>query len=139
MRTERREFSIGVQLEIVRRATDADGRLKCEKCGAWLLKRADYEIDHVISEGIRPAADKKRRLTAADGQLLCTAICHPDKTSRDDGDIAEAKRREAVELGLEAPGKAKIPVKEKWTRPLRVAAGQPALMRRGFQPAGDKE
>jgi hypothetical protein len=69
--------------------------------------------------------------------LLCVAVCHPTKTGRDKGDIAEAKRREAAQLSLVRPGKRKL-----WWRsgkdqkpPLRVAAGAPALMRR-YQPAG---
>lgn len=34
-----------------------------------MMAPSDYEIDHTISEGIRPAADKKRKLTPADGRL----------------------------------------------------------------------
>jgi len=131
MRSDRREFSLGVQLEIVRRATDEDGRVHCERCGAWLKSRKNFEIDHVISEGIRPAADKQRRLTAADGQLLCAAVCHKEKTELDKGVQAEAKRREAKAAGLEAPGKQKIPGREKKAKPLtKVAAGPPGIARR---------
>ena len=136
MTSARREFSIATQVEIIFRATDEDGRVHCEGCGAWLKSRRDYEIDHIISEGIRPAADRKRRLRAVDGQLLC-AICHKSKTRVDKGDQAEAKRREAAELGIERPGKVKIRRREKEARkPLKIAAGPPGLARRGFSPAG---
>ena len=120
MRTLRRPFPREVQAVIIWRATDADGKVKCERCGAWMKSRAYYEIDHVISEGVRPEADKKRKLTAADGQLLCRAVCHAAKTEDDKGAIAKAKRLEAGEA-----------------RPR--AAGPPALMRRGFVPAGDED
>lgn len=134
----RREFSIADLVAIVTRATDEAGKVKCERCGAWCKSRKDYEIDHILAEGMRPKADLKRKLTPADGQLLCVAVCHPKKTKRDKGDIAEAKRREGAALSLMRPGKRKL-----WWRsgkdqkpPLRVAPGAPALMRRGFQPAG---
>ena len=137
MTADRREFPIAVQLAIVKRATDSSGRVHCEGCGIWLTRRKDYEIDHTISEGIRPAADKKRKLKPADGQLLCVAICHKAKTRTDGEARAEAKRREAAELGLERPGKTKMRRREKPERlPVRVANGVPGLMRRGFGPAG---
>lgn len=128
----RREFSIADQVAIIRRATDASGRIHCERCGAWCQKRKDYQIDHIIAEGMRPVADRKRKLTAADGQLLCVAICHRPKTRRDVQDIAEAKRREQRALLLVQPGRRKV-----WWRhsknqkpPLKVAAGAPGLARR---------
>jgi hypothetical protein len=132
MRTQRREFSIGVMLEIVRRATDSSERIHCEQCGAWLKSRKEWEIDHVISEGIRPAADKLRRLSPADGRLLCKAVCHSSKTKRDVGDIAEAKRREAKAAGLKRPAISQItgrPKAEK--KPLtKIAIGPTGIARR---------
>lgn len=107
MRTKRREFDASVLIAILRRATDSSGAVHCERCGAWCPKRSDFEIDHIISEGIRPEADKRRKLRPADGQLLCKAVCHRDKTRRDDGAIAEAKRREARHV-LTAPGPTAI-------------------------------
>jgi hypothetical protein len=127
----RREFSVAVQLAIIKRATDPSGRILCESCRAWCKTRAHYEIDHIISEGIRPAADRKRKLTPADGQLLCVAVCHKRKTRNDVGDIGQAKRREAAALGIERPGKVEIPHKEKaGKKPLRTAPGPPGMMRR---------
>jgi len=89
-----RLFPRAVKKQIIARAT-IDGRVTCERCGAWCKTRKDFEIDHVIAERMRPEADKKRNLRAADGQLLCTAVCHRAKTAKDKGFIAEAKRREA--------------------------------------------
>jgi hypothetical protein len=131
MRLKRREFSVSDLVAIVTRATDESGRIHCERCGAWCPKRKDYEVDHIVPEGLRPAADKMRKLTPADGQLLCLD-CHPPKTKTDKQDINEAKRREARALLLVQPGRRKV-----WWRhgkeqkpPLKVAAGRPGLARR---------
>ena len=129
--TLRRPFPLAAQRAIIARAAHETGQVHCEQCGILLKSREEWEIDHVIAEAIRPAADKSRRLTAADGQLLCKT-CHRAKTGNDDSDIARAKRREAADFGA---GK---PKRERERRPLRVAAGTPQLMRRGFVPAGDK-
>jgi hypothetical protein len=127
----RREFTQADRITIVGRATDSSGRIHCSRCGAWVKRRADYQIDHVVPEGMRPAADLKRKLTPADGQLLCVAVCHPRKTTEDKGDINEAKRREAAELGLRTPPRRKIGWgHEKAARPpLKVAPGKPRIAR----------
>jgi hypothetical protein len=131
MTRSRREFSQSDRIAIVRRATDSSGRIHCSRCGAWVKRRADYQIDHVLAEGMRPAADLKRKLTPADGQLLCVAVCHPRKTTEDKGEIAEAKRREAAELGLRTPRRKIGWGREKADRPpLKVANGPPAMARR---------
>ena len=130
MNRRRREFTQSDKIAIRGRATDSSGRVHCERCGAWCKRRVDYQIDHILAEGMRPAADLKRKLTPADGQLLCVAVCHPVKTKEDKGDIGEAKRREAADLGLK-PSRRKIG----WGRekadkpPLRVAAGKPRIAR----------
>jgi hypothetical protein len=130
-----RKFSVGVSIAIVLRATDARGRINCERCGAWCRKRADYQIDHVIPEGMRPPEDLKRALKPADGQLLCLA-CHDRKTDKDKGEIALAHRRQAYALGVARPGKKKLRSRPKAPRPpYRPAAGLPRLMRQGFIPA----
>lgn len=133
MTRRRREFTISDRIAIVGRATDAGGRINCERCGQWCRKRADYQIDHVIAEGERPAADFERKLTPADGQLLCVAVCHPRKTKADKGDIAKAKRREAAELGVRAP-RRKINwghSSEPKPKPKldKIAAGKPRIAR----------
>ena len=107
MNRRRREFSLSDKIAICGRATDSSGRVHCERCGAWLKRRADYEIDHVVPVGMRPAADLMRKLTPADGQLLCVAVCHSVKTKADKGDIGEAKRRE-IKHPLVAGGKTEI-------------------------------
>lgn len=130
MRRTRREFSVSDRIAIVGRASDGAGKIHCERCGAWCQKKADYQIDHVIPEGMRPAVDLKRKLTPADGQLLCVAVCHPRKTEKDKGDIGKAVRLEAARLGVKTPPRRKI----NWGRqepkpPLKVAAGKPRLAR----------
>lgn len=95
IRARRRKFSFAVERTITIRATDpVTLNLFCEGCGAWLTDRSDYEIDHVIAEGVRPDFRKNKKLTPKDGQLLCRAVCHPRKTRADAAFIAEAKRRE---------------------------------------------
>ena len=129
-RATRREFSVSDVVAIVRRATDSSFRIHCEKCGIWCKGRKNYQIDHVSPEGMRPTADRKRKLGPADGQLLCVAVCHPDKTKLDKGDIGEAKRREAYAAGVERPGKVKIRCRVKAPKePLKVAAGAPRIAR----------
>lgn len=130
-----RKFSVAVQIAIVNRASDSSWRIHCERCGKWCRKRADYQIDHVIPEGMRPLEDKKRALTAADGQLLCLD-CHDLKTDKDKGEIALAVRREAYSLGIDKPGKKKIRTRPRKERPpYRPPPGLPRLMREGFVPA----
>ena len=131
MNRRRREFTIADRIAIVGRASDGQGRVHCERCGAWCRKRAHYQIDHVIAEGERPAADLARKLTPADGQLLCVALCHPQKTKADKRDIGKAKRLEAAELGVKPAPRRKI----NWghsrePKPkLKVAAGKPRIAR----------
>ena len=86
-------FSAAVKRQIATRATDLKGDAHCEQCGAICPTRADYEIDHCVAEGVRPAGDRRRALAAADGKLLCLA-CHEKKTRRDKFEIAKAKRLE---------------------------------------------
>jgi hypothetical protein len=131
MNRKRREFTIGDRIAIVGRASDPAGRVHCEACGAWCRKKADYQIDHVIPEGMRPAADLARKLTPADGRLLCVALCHPTKTEKDKGDIGKAKRLEAARLGVSTPKRRKINWgHEREAKPeLKVASGKPRIAR----------
>lgn len=136
--TDRRNFSVVIQVAITNRAMDSSFSVHCEACGKWCPKRADYEIDHIIPEGMRPAADKLEKLKPADGQLLCRE-CHDRKTDKDKGEIALAVRREAYSLGIERPGKKKMRSKPRKERPpYRPAAGPPRLMREGYIPAGGR-
>ena len=106
MNRKRREFTQADKIFMVGRATDGSGRTHCEKCGIWIKSRKGYEFHHLVPEGMRPAADLKRKLTPADGRLWCLQ-CHGEETPRDVANIAEAKRREAKHP-LVAAGKPRI-------------------------------
>jgi hypothetical protein len=126
-----RKFSVAAQLAIIERASSS-GAVCCERCGEWCPKREDFEIDHILAEGMRPAEDLKRPLVAADGQLLCLE-CHDKKTDVDKGRIALAVRREAYAKGVERPGKKKMRKRRKEPKPAyKPAAGEPRLAREGF-------
>ena len=131
MRTRRRrEFTTADIVAIVQRATSEDWKVRCERCSAWCKSPKDRRIDHIIPEGMRPLVDLKRKLTPADGQLLCVP-CHDEfKTPRDQSDIGEAKRREAAELGIERPGKAKIAHRKRERQPYCPPAGETGMSRR---------
>lgn len=97
--TKRREFTRDQKAAIVRRAT-VEGVIRCEGCS---LAVKTFEIDHIIPEGLRPDADKARKLTITEGQLLGKACCHrgPEgKTAQDVQAIAKAKRAEAKHAGI---------------------------------------
>lgn len=109
----RREFTPVQKAAIVARATDATGTIRCEKC-SLAQKPGSFEIDHIIAEGMRPEADKKTKLTIADGQLL-GSCCHRGeggKTNDDVAKIAKAKRREAKHTGLSRPS-SKLATRDK--------------------------
>jgi hypothetical protein len=95
--TDRREFPRSVKAEIVKRAMDEKGRIRCEGCYGVVRR---FEIDHVIAEAL--VVDKTKPLTAKDGQLLgyCCHRGEGGKTAEDVGNIARAKRREAKHLGI---------------------------------------
>lgn len=84
---KRVEFTAGDKVAIVHRARDARGQVRCEGCGRPVLKR-EWQIDHVISEGV---ARRKRKLRPGDGQLLCLT-CHAKKSAIDAGALAKARR-----------------------------------------------
>jgi HNH endonuclease len=84
-------FSAAAARAIKDRSTDMKGRIWCELCGAECPTRADYEIDHIVAEGVRPANDNRAPLTADDGKLLCLK-CHSKKTRRDVFEIAKTNR-----------------------------------------------
>jgi len=82
-------FSNAVYRTIVARATDMQGVAHCEQCGRQCPTRADFEVDHVVAEGVR--IGERVPLTADDGKVLCLT-CHDKKTKRDVAEIARAKR-----------------------------------------------
>jgi hypothetical protein len=83
-------FSAASARAIVARATDLDGRISCELCGAECPTRASYQFDHSLAEGLQPH-DDRLPLSAEHGKLLCLK-CHDKKTRRDVAAIARAKR-----------------------------------------------
>ena len=93
----RREFTRSIKVSIIKRATK-NGVVYCEGCGS-LAKR--FDIDHTIPDGMM--IDKSRKLTADDGQLLCSGgkdTCHGKKTPDDVAAIAKSKRIEAKSIGI---------------------------------------
>ena len=104
----RREFTRNQKEQIVERAK-VNGVVHCEGCGL-ALKPGAWEVDHIIPEALRPAADKQAKLTIAEGQLL-GKCCHrgeDGKTNKDVTRIAKAKRQYGKANGLARP-KQKIP------------------------------
>lgn len=95
----RQEFDRATRVEIIKRAT-VKGVIRCEQCGIQCKK---FEVDHIIADGLR--IDKRRKLTAKDGQLLCSGTpesCHGKKSPVDVAMIARAKRLEAAHIGAKA-------------------------------------
>lgn len=84
-------FSAANTRAIEKRARDIYGRIWCELCGDECPTRADYEIDHVVPEGLRIDYDPRLPLSAEHGKLLCRK-CHDKKTKRDVREIARSKR-----------------------------------------------
>jgi hypothetical protein len=115
---DRREFPDRIKLQIVNRAMEADGRVRCEGCSG-VLKLKQWEIDHTIPEAL--VVDKSRPLTADDGKLL-GPCCHrgeDGKTNADVARIAKAKRQERRHL---------LPKRSAWrTKFKRKVNGQTVL------------
>lgn len=141
---KRREFTPTQKREIKDRAKNEIGQICCEKCHIVLGKKP-FEIDHIIPEGDRPDADKQRKLTIAEGQLLGVECCHrgPDgKTAQDQKNIAKGNRRIDKDSGIKRPaGKIKS---APFTRSERAAAREaravtklPMPDRRGMYVKGE--
>jgi hypothetical protein len=115
----RRNFTRNQKEQIVERAR-RDGVVHCDGCGL-ALKPGTYDVDHIIPEGNRPAVDKLKPLTLADGQVLGNACCHrgeAGKTNKDIKAIAKGKRQYDGANGLKRV-KASIPSRPKEHRPAR--------------------
>lgn len=105
----RREFTRNQKEQIVERSK-RNGSICCERCGI-VLSGKPYEIDHIIPEALRPEADKKTRITIAEGQLLGKACCHrgtDGKTNADVTQIAKAKRQYDRANGIKTAKKKPI-------------------------------
>lgn len=106
----RRKFTPTQRREIVIRSKNADGFICCEGCGQ-VLGAKPYEIDHIIPEGLRPEADKQRKISIVEGQLLGKDCCHRGengKTKKDQKQIAKSNRQFDKSQGLKRQ-KHKIP------------------------------
>lgn len=95
----RREFPTSVRVAVIKRASDDQGRIYCEGCGA-LVKR--FQVDHVRPDGLLGEP------TLENAQLL-GECCFAPKNAKDTSDIARAKRREAKALGAKKPSSRPIP------------------------------
>jgi hypothetical protein len=100
----RRNFTRNQKEQIVERARNASGNVACERCHL-VLKQGAWEIDHIIAEALRPEADKQRKITIAEGQLLgfCCHRGEDGKTNKDVTLIAKAKRVYNRANGLKSP------------------------------------
>lgn len=106
----RRNFTRAQKEQIVERAR-VDGVVRCEGC-RLALKPGSWEIDHIIAEALRPEADKKKKITIAEGQLLGKDCCHrgeDGKTNQDVKKIAKGKRQYDRANGMKAKAKKPIP------------------------------
>lgn len=91
----RREFPTKVRVAVIKRASDEQGRIFCEACGA-LVKR--FQIDHIRPDGLLGEP------TQENAQLL-GECCFAPKNAKDTADIARAKRREAIDKGAKVRGR----------------------------------
>jgi 5-methylcytosine-specific restriction protein A len=89
----RREFPKSVRVEALKRCQDDKGIPRCEGCGA-ALKAGAFAFDHRNPDALTGEP------TLSNCQVLCTVVCHPEKTRSDVAVIAKAKRREADHLGV---------------------------------------
>lgn len=128
---KRREFTRSVKMEIRQRAT-RNGVVYCESCR---LPCKVFHIDHIKADALE--VDKSRKLTAADGELLCAGsrfTCHGIKTAeRDVPAIARAKSIEAKHMGVRKATSFRTkaaPAHRATTPPTKIAAGPSALARR---------
>lgn len=104
---KRREFTKAQKAQMIKRASDEQGRIFCEGCGLNVTGKR-IEFDHTIAEAL--VIDKTKPLTIEDGKVLGMDCCHrgPDgKTAQDVAIIAKAKRQEAGHLNIRRPSTLK--------------------------------
>jgi len=113
----RREFDTKTKTEIIERAKDEMGRIRCEglsyrspeRCYA-VVRKGEFQIDHIVAEW--SVTDKKKKLKASDGQILCE-VCYGIKNPKDTTEYAKNNRMKAKNLGAAAQPKQSIPQKPK--------------------------
>lgn len=122
----RREFTKAVKVEIIKRAT-RNSVVYCEQCK---LPTKKFDIDHIKADALE--VDKSGKLTAEDGQLLCSGsreTCHGKKTAEQDiPNAARAKRREANDLGVRKAPTLKGAPFPKSEKPAKYAPRPPRPM-----------
>jgi hypothetical protein len=127
----RREFTRNQREQIVERSK-RNGVICCEGCGQ-VLGAKPYEIDHIIAEALRSEADKQKKITIAEGQLLGKDCCHrgeDGKTNADVKKIAKAKRQYDRSNGMKAKPKAKIPSRPSPQKPPAKPSLPPRMLYR---------
>lgn len=94
------------------------------------------EIAHVDLDAMKSAEAKRAKpLTADDGRLYCKPH-HTAFDAASKADLAKAIRVQDRATGAARPKKGFARVAKEKPQ-MRVANGEPALMRRGFVPASD--
>jgi hypothetical protein len=103
----RRGFTKGQKAAMIKRAMRGSSVIYCEGCGLNITGKV-IEFDHTIPEAMRLEEDKIKPLTIEEGKALGRDCCHSPKTHGKHGDIAniaQAKRREASNLGVKTKGR----------------------------------
>lgn len=92
----RQEFTRDVRAEIAKRCLVPTG-FRCEGCGVIVTR---FEIHHIKQDAMKTEDEKRKRLTATDGQLLCEP-CHDAISAEQAPIMAKVKRIEAKRLGVQ--------------------------------------
>lgn len=119
----RREFTRDTAAEIMKRVKVETG-FRCEHCNGVVTKG---EIHHKDQDAMQ--VDKRRKLTAADGEFLCEP-CHDIETAKQAPVLAKVKRQEAKHLGVQTTTKNPIATpapRPKDPKPSKVTTDKTAL------------
>jgi 5-methylcytosine-specific restriction endonuclease McrA len=121
-RLMRKEFTKAVKVAVIKRATRYNN-VYCEECGVFCKT---WDIDHDDPDGLTGEP------TLENAKLLCKQ-CHAKKTKKDLKDIAQAKRREAKNLGIRKRSTLKSAGFPKSDKPKAIDKSVlPELPRRGL-------
>ena len=98
----RRNFTRATMVQIIKRATDNVGVIRCEKCQGVCVR---FHVHHLAMDAMQ--VDKSAKLTEKEGQLLCEP-CHKEITTAQMPVLAKSLRVEAKHLRAVKPaGKIK--------------------------------
>lgn len=99
----RQEFDKPSKRIMLKRATDEHGVVRCEQCKA-VIKGRNFAYDHVVADSHKSDERKAtRKLTADDGQLLCSGFegsCHDIKSRKDTTVAAKLVRMDDKATGV---------------------------------------